>query len=293
MTRPAVDVVVPFRGSMVDLDRVASRLESLALRRGDSATIVDNTPGRTPANGGPVTVLAAAQLRTPGFARNHGAAAGTNPWVVFLDADVEAPASLIDDYFDPMPATDTGLLAGGIRDVAVPRCAGAAPRYAYLRSSMSQEMTLQHGPWAFVQTANCACRRDALDAVGGFRETIRAGEDADLCFRLRDAGWSMERREQAAVHHRNRDTVRALLSQKATHGSAGAWLDRQYPGSFPARRLPGLVWWGVRRAVSGLVVAARERRRDDALLAVMDPLTTIAYEVGRNLPNRRRRGGRS
>jgi GT2 family glycosyltransferase len=251
---------------------------------------VDNTPGarRAPAGEG-AAVVAAPRLQTPGFARNRGAAAGAAEWIVFLDADVVAPPSLIDDYFEPAPAASVGLLAGGVRDLAAPVGAGAAPRYAHLRGSMSQDMTFQHGRWAFAQTANCACRRTALDAVGGFREGIRAGEDADLCFRLAAAGWEVQRREHAAVEHRNRATVAALLAQKATHGSAGAWLDRHYPGSFPARRRPGLTWWAVRRCASGLAAAARDRRRDDALLAVMDPLTTLAYEFGRSLDNARPR----
>lgn len=287
MTRPAVDVVVPFRGAVAELTHVRERLAALDLRDDDTATIVDNTPGRGPAGAG---VVSAPQLQTPGFARNRGAGRGAAPWVVFLDADVIASPALIDGYFDPPPAARTGLLAGGVRDEPAGPAAGAAKRYAYLRSSMSQEMTLAHGRWAFVQTANCACRREALDAVGGFRETIRAGEDADLCYRLHEAGWAIERREHAAVEHRSRATVRALLSQKATHGSGAAWLDRHYPGSFPARRLPGLTWWALRRTVSGLFGAARDRRRDEALFAVMDPLTTLAYELGRALSNERERG---
>lgn len=291
MTRPAVDVVVPFRGAVAELDRLRARLAGLELADDDTLTVVDNTPDR-PAGGATEPVIAAPGLQTPGFARNRGADRGTAPWIVFLDADVIAPANLIEAYFQEAPGPATGMLAGGIRDQRPDPAASAAPRYAYLRSSMSQEMTLQHGRWGFAQTANCACLREAFEAVGGFRESIRAGEDADLCFRLRDAGWSTERREHAAVTHRNRETVGRLLRQKATHGAAGAWLDREYPGSFPPRRLPGLTWWAARRAVTGVVDAARTRRREEALLAVMDPLTTLAYELGRSLPNERplRRG---
>ncbi len=282
MDRPAVDLVVPFRGSAQELSALRSRLGVVVTRPQDTVTVVDNSP--RPHGGGDVS---APQLQTPGFARNRGAERGHAEWLLFVDADVVPPPSLIDDYFAPPPAAATGLLAGGVRDEPAAPGAGPAARYSYLRESMSQEMTLQHGEWAFVQTANCALRRAAFEAVGGFREGIRAGEDADLCFRLRDAGWGTERREHAVVAHRNRSSVRALLAQKACHGAAGAWLDRRYPGSFPARRLPGLTWWGVRRAVGGVTAAIRDRSRDEALFAVMDPLTTLAYELGRSLPNHR------
>jgi hypothetical protein len=284
MERPVVDVVVPFRGPRPELEALEARLEGLRLDDRDTQTIVDNTPG---AGARSSRVLPAPELQTPGFARNRGAERGGAPWILFLDADVDPEPGLIEAYFDPPPAGETGLLAGGVRDEPPPPGAGPAARYSHLRGAMSQEMTLQHGEWAFVQTANCAVRRRALDEVGGFREGIRAGEDADLNYRLRAAGWRMERRERALGHHRSRATVRALLAQKACHGAAGAWLDRRYPGSFPPRRLPGLVWWGIRHATAGIAQGARRRSRDVALVAVMDPLGTIAYELGRSLPNHR------
>jgi len=279
MDRPAVDVIVPFRGSAAELDAVRARLAVLQLGPRDTLTVVDNSP----APHGTADV-AAPDLQTPGYARNRGAELGRAPWLVFVDADVTVPAGLLADYFAEVPGDATALLAGEIRDEPGP---GAAARYSHLRGAMSQEITLARGEWAFAQTANCALRRAAFSAVGGFTEPIRAGEDADLCYRLRSAGWGIERRPGAVVTHRSRSTVRGLVAQQAVHGAAGGWLNRRYPGSFPPRRVPGLMWWVVRHTVGGLLRAARTRRRDEALLAVMDPLTILAYEAGRALPNRR------
>jgi hypothetical protein len=103
---------------------------------------------------------------------------------VFLDSDTEPVDDLVDRYFDPHPAERTGLMAGGVIDEPVPRGGPAAARYAYLQEAMSQRQTFRLGEWAFAQMANAACRRKAFEAVGGFREDIRAGEDADLCYRL-------------------------------------------------------------------------------------------------------------
>ncbi len=293
MQRPAVDVVVPFMGEVRQLEELRARLEDLAVGERDTVTVVDNTPGHEARDAdirARVRTVCAPELQTPGFARNRGAESGTADWIVFFDADVLAPPSLLDRYFDPPPAERTAILAGGVRDEKPEGpLAPAAVRYAHLRSSMSQEMTLRHGDWSFVQTSNCALRRSAFAAVGRFREEIRAGEDADLCFRLRDAGWGIERREDAETVHRSRATVRSLLAQKAVHGAGCAWLDGTYPGSFPARRRPGLTWWGVRRAATGLTAAVRARDRDEALMALLDPLTTLTFEFGRSLPNRRKR----
>jgi mycofactocin glycosyltransferase len=280
-----VDVVVPFRGGLADLQELRSRLARLRLREGDSVVVVDNTPGRRPPGEGAVPVLQAAGRETPGFARNRGAARGRAEWLVFMDADVVAPPDLLDRYFNPPPGESTALIAGGIRDEEVPPHGRAASRYAHIRGLMSQEDTLQYGRWGFPKTANAAFRRDAFDALGGFREDIRTAEDADLAYRLRAAGWEVERRESASVVHLSRQTVRALVGQKLLHGAGAAWLARRYPGAFPARRHP--VLWGIRRLSTGLASAAVSRDRDEAIRAVFEPIEHLSVEVGRMLPNRR------
>ena len=278
---------MPFTGEADELEQVRARLGRLELRPGDSVLVVDNTPGRGPAGAGDVPVISAAERRTPGYARNRGAARGSAPWLVFIDADVVPAPDLLDRYFEPVPADDTALLAGGVADEPVPPDGPPAARYAYIREFMSQQDTLRFGEWGFPKTANAAVRRSAFEVVGGFSDEARAAEDADLTFRLRTAGWAVERREQARVVHRSRQTVRGFVLQKLNHGAGGAWLERRHPGSSPSRRLPGLLWWGLRSASTGLVRAARARNRDAALWALFEPLELIVHELGRWLPNER------
>ncbi len=298
MPRPAVDVVVPFRGSQARLDELRRRLATVKLRAGDSILIVDNTPGqeRHPdrsververADGGRPSLLVGPGRRIPADARNRGAARGSAPWILFLDDDVEPCEDLLDRYFDPGPDDDVALLAGGIHDEAVAADGPAVARYAFLRGATSQEDTFRFGEWGFPKTANLAVRRAAFETVGGFRDDIRAGEDSDLTYRLRALGWTVDRREQAGVIHRNRETVRALIEQKVVHGSGGAWLERRYPGSFPPALRLGMVWWAVRTIVRGLTGLARSGDRDEALQEVFEPLEAISYELGRSWPNER------
>lgn len=288
VSRPAVDVVVPFAGSWAELEELGARLKRLKLLEGDSVLIVYNTPKQerrqNPDLQG-IPVVRAAERRTPGFARNRGAAKGSAPWIVFLDADTEPCEDLLDRYFDPAPAPRTALLGGGVRDQPVPKDGSAALRYAYIRAAMSQENTFKLGPWSYPTTSNVAVLRPAFEATGGFREDIRAGEDADLSYRLRASGWTIERREPAAVVHRSRPTLWSFMAQKVLHGAGGGWLNRQYPGCLPPRRRPGLVWWAVRTAARGLISAIRSRDRDRALWALFEPVEVLAWEFGRSLPN--------
>jgi hypothetical protein len=256
------------------------------LRSGDSLVVVDNTPGhggQASGGGSGVDVVLAVGRRTPGFARNRGAARGSAEWLVFIDADAVPDAELLDRYFDPPPDARTALIGGGVLDEQAPPNAPPAGRYASLRGMMSQERTFGFGRWAYPKSANVAIRRSAFESVGGFREDIRAAEDADLAYRVKAAGWEIERREAAAVVHLNRRTLRGLIKQQALWGAGGAWLERTYPGSMPGTRGPGL-----RSATRGRRAAERTLRgRDAAVYLLLRPIEALAWELGRLLPNRR------
>jgi hypothetical protein len=287
MERPAVDVVVPVAATdAAALAAVLARFRAtLTLRPGDTLTVVDNR-GLGLAD---PDVLAAPEVPTSYWARNRGAARGTAPWLVFLDADVTPEPGLLDALLDPPPGARTGVLAGAVRD-AEPG-PGAAERFAFLKASMSQDGVLATADWAFAQTANAAVRREAFAALGGFVAGVRSGGDADLCWRLRAAGWALETRPGAAVVHANRARLRGMLGQRVRHGTGAAWLAARWPGALPARRWPGLLRWGLVRAAQGAGALARGDR-DAALLGLLDGPAVWAYELGRLLPNRplRRRG---
>lgn len=282
--RPSVDVVVPFAGSDAELDAVARGVGRLERGNDDSATVVDNRPTSNSSRRiGDVNIVAAPECQSSYFARNRGAAAGKGEWLVFIDADVTAPADLLERYFTEPPGDRTGLLAGGIRDAEI-GAPTAVSRYLTESSSMSQDNTLR-GDWPYAQTANCAVRRAAFEEIGGFNDGIRSGGDADLCFRLRAAGWELESRDEAAVEHHARDSLRAMVRQRARHGSGSAWLNRAYPGSFPAERWTGLLKW----TVIELARAAGRLLRGDrpgAARAAVGQASAWALQLGRLLPNR-------
>ncbi|HEX4734147.1 MAG TPA: glycosyltransferase [Thermoleophilaceae bacterium] len=282
MIRPAVDVVVPFAGSDAVLDDLLRRLQAIELRSGDTVTVVDNRPD---AGDRGEHVIAAPEQQSSYHARNRGAARGDAPWLLFIDADVDPAPDILDRYFDPLPDEGVGLLAGGVQDAPLPPDPTRAERYAVTAEQMSQSRTLRAGPWAYAQTANAAVRREAFERIGGFIEGIRSGGDADLCFRLRVAGWRLDSREHAGVVHHNRASTRAFLRQKVRHGAGAAWLNRQYPGSFPPRDRRLWLRRLLRELKTGAQLTARGRT-DDAADLLFPTLTVWAFELGRFLPNR-------
>jgi GT2 family glycosyltransferase len=233
-----VSVIVPFAGP--DLAPVLAALERVSLRPGDQILVANQGPAAAPpGRGGAIEVLDAAGPPSSYFARAVAAAHATAEWLVFTDADCVPDAGLLDAYFALAPGEKTAVLAGGIEDWVEEDTPVA--RYIASRRKLDQATTLAHPVRPYAQTANAAVRRAAFEAVGGFPDPVRSGGDADLCWRLRAAGWELEERPGARVRHRNRTTLRALLGQLHRHGSGMEWLERRYPGAFPRPRPRALV----------------------------------------------------
>jgi hypothetical protein len=284
-SRPAVSVVVPFAGPDAALAGLLSALGRLQVREDDEIIVADNRPAghAAPASHAPIVLVDAAGLATPAFARNRGAASARNEWIAFIDADTVPNPTLLDDLFTPPPGPDTAILAGEIVDVAASPTLAA--RHGVARRRLSQRATLERPDHAYAKTANCTVRAQALAQVEGFVDTARAGEDADLCFRIKQAGWRLEYRPQATVSHLSRGSIRAAMAQLARHGSGAAWLERRYPGSMPA---PGALELARRIAHRALAAgrALMRGEREQAAFALLDLAGTIAFELGRLLPNR-------
>ncbi len=102
----------------------------------------------------------------------------------------------------------------------------------------SQGRTIYSGPnwWGYTSeryvpaapTINFAFRREVFDAVGGFDESIAAGEDIDFSWRLNDAGYRQRWVPIAVINHEWGDTDRQLR-RSFSYGSAWARLFRKHP----------------------------------------------------------------
>jgi glycosyltransferase involved in cell wall biosynthesis len=271
---------VPFAGASDDGQRVIDRLSLLERREGDELVVVDNSGEGLRADGAPVRVVALPAPRSSYSARNAGARASAAEWLVFLDADTFPRRDLLDRYFEPLPDARTAVLAGGVLDWAARGTLCA--RYVAARAQMAQQTTLANAFAPYAQTANCAVRRSAFERVGGFSDAIRSGGDADLCWRLAQAGWELDQRPAAAVEHRNRERVGDLLAQIARHGAGLAWLERRHPGAAPA---PGPIE-ALRRSAHYVREAAGAKDGESAAFALLDLLTLAARDAGRLASNR-------
>jgi GT2 family glycosyltransferase/membrane protein implicated in regulation of membrane protease activity len=106
---------------------------------------------------------------------------------------------------------------------------------------------------------NCAFRRSALEAVDGFDPRFRvAGDDVDVCWRIRERGWTLGFSPAAMVWHRRRASIAAYLRQQRGYGRAEAQLERKWPGRYNSA---GYLTWGGKVYGSGLPLPLTRRAR--------------------------------
>ncbi len=72
-------------------------------------------------------------------------------------------------------------------------------------------------------------RRDAVEAIGGFDETLPVGEDVDLNFRLRKSGAKIVLSPSIEVHYHVRSSLRSLARQMFRYGYWRHSLWRKHP----------------------------------------------------------------
>jgi hypothetical protein len=217
-----------------------------------------------------------------GFARanNQAIAATTTPYVLMLNSDARLHPGALSLLVDRMAAAPRAGLVGA--QLCSPHGAFQSSharfpnlgREALILSGIGRAV---YGPWypsfgpdadpepRIVDWVSGACmlaRRAALDAVGGFDEGyFLYGEEMDLCYALRQAGWQVWY-EPAAVadHHGAASSRRIHVTKEARLYSGRMRFFRKHYGPTAARLLavelylltpPKIALHGLLRAVSG------------------------------------------
>jgi GT2 family glycosyltransferase len=165
-------------------------------------------------------------------ARNIGLAAATGEIVAYIDDDAWPDPH----WLHYLVATLTSGSHGGVGGPNVPpagdgwiaECVAHAPGGP--THVLVTDTEAEHIPGC-----NMAFRRNALDAIGGFDRRFRtAGDDVDVCWRLRDHGWTLGFSATAVVWHHRRDSVRAYWRQQRGYGRAEALLEAKWPERYNA-----------------------------------------------------------
>ena len=93
----------------------------------------------------------------------------------------------------------------------------------------------------FFHGANCSYRRAALESIGGFNPKLTSGGDAEVSFRLREAGWKLMYEPDAVVYHQHRTTLKGFWQQFKKYGHGDYYLLQKFND---ARFTSGGMFWG-------------------------------------------------
>ena len=203
-----LSVVVPTRDRPEKLARCLASLRE-ALRPGDELIVVDSA-SRQPARGEQVAGEIDAifiRCERPGVcrARNAGWRQARHGFVAFVDDDVwvhDGWANAIAGAFVKHP--DVAFLTGRID---VPPAQADTERPVALKDDTEPAVLDAHTGGVLGHSANMAARRDALEKVGGFDESLgaggrfRAAPELDLFDRLFAAGLTGRYEPDARAWH--------------------------------------------------------------------------------------------
>jgi hypothetical protein len=212
-----IDVVVPVLNGMSYLARTVPTLLAAARRTGGvTLHYVDN--------GSTDGTLEYLESRVPdgvhihqspeksiGGLRNYGARIASGKYLSFIDADCAIPEHYFTDALSVLRTT--GAVATGCETHAPD-----APHWIEATWHALHYVGIDRDVH-YLNSANFFITRAAFDQIGGFREDLRTGEDAEIGQRIVEAGLRIrECTRVQAVHFGNPKSIREFYRRTVWHG---------------------------------------------------------------------------
>ncbi|HET6816734.1 MAG TPA: mycofactocin biosynthesis glycosyltransferase MftF [Mycobacteriales bacterium] len=234
---PPMTAVVPVRDRARELDRCLAELQSLPVVVVDDGSRDPDAVAAVATRHG-ARLVSRATSGGPAAARNTGLAAVDTELVAFVDSDCLASAT---------------ALRALARHFADPVVAAAAPRVLPSRDVDTTSPPAGRSPLdigvrpggvvpgsrvGYVPSTALVVRRDAVAAIDAFDESLRFGEDVDLCWRLHEAGWSIRYDPRMCVRHLEPEGWPALV-RRFHYGTSAGPLARRHPGALRGPSLRG------------------------------------------------------
>ncbi|OLE21257.1 MAG: hypothetical protein AUG49_22475 [Catenulispora sp. 13_1_20CM_3_70_7] len=219
-----------------------------------------------------------------GAAANQGIAATSAPYVLSLNPDtalhpgaIAGLAEYLDQHPDAGAVSPKILRPDGSLDLAARR-SFPTPTVALLRLSLLSRLFPRSGRLARynltdrspdvpqeIDAGTGAClmlRRAALNQVGVYDDAFfMYGEDLDLCFRLKVAGWKiMYWPASVVVHYKGQSSrQRSNAMIREFHRSMWIFFRKHYRSTTPAP-VAALIYAGIELRSTGLLLANALRR---------------------------------
>lgn len=261
---PGVSVVMPVRDEERHLAAAVQRVLDqeypgeleVILCVGPSRDATDEIAARLAAGDGRIRVVENPAGRTP-HALNLGVAAARHGVVVRVDGHGELTDGYIARAVELLEATGAANV-GGVMD-AQGRSAfeqAVATAYTTRLGLGGSAFHLAASPAGEAETVFLGVfRKEALEAVGGFDESLHRAQDWELNYRLRASGRRIWFSPELRVTYRPRSSLRALVRQMYDTGKWRREVVRRHPETANVRYLapPVAVTGMALGTVAGLV----------------------------------------
>jgi mycofactocin system glycosyltransferase len=236
-----VTFVIPVRDNACGVRRLVSSLRGLRIVVVDDGSSIPIRQEDFAGTHSDIEVLRHPHSRGPAAARNSGLAASKTGFVAFLDSDVVPRRgwleALLGHFCDPTVALVAPRIVGLVQTDHI------VARYEAVRSSLDlgqrEAPVIPYTSVSYVPSAAIICRTSALRDIGGFDETMRSGEDVDLCWRLVEAGARLRYEPIAQVAHDHRTELRDWIARKAFYGGSAAPLSVRHPDKIAPLMISG------------------------------------------------------
>jgi mycofactocin glycosyltransferase len=232
---PTISIVIPVLDraeelarcldSIARVDYPAEKIEVIVVddgSRDDSAQVARSR--------GALVVSSGGTRRGPAAARNVGAARATGELLAFIDSDCSASAGWLSELVPVFRGEKTAAVGGLVDGMCT---ASAVDRYEAMMSSLSlgaRERFAGPGDDTFyLPSCNLLVRRALFLSVKGFEDGMHVGEDVDLTWRLRDAGWTIAYLPAGRILHEHRSSVRSFMSRRFDYGTSEGTLQKLHP----------------------------------------------------------------
>lgn len=147
------------------------------------------------------------------FARNNGSAHARGQFLAFCDGDDRVHSSWLTQLL--LSAEFADLIAGGVESESI-----NSPEVHSWRPFSSTDGLVLGRFLPSAMGCNIGIWKRAFDSIGGFDESMTAGEDVEFSWRAQISGLSFAHAPKATVAYRLRSTLSGTWHQTVSYGMA-------------------------------------------------------------------------